>query len=222
MGAAIAVTLALIISITLNVVLFMRGKNPSMNHNRSIRSTILSGIENVSELATIRETFQSIVTFEDGKKIPFINMNFPGTTRKFMMKYSGTVVCGADLSKAQVSEPYSSNKIRITLPRSEVLDVYADVHSFEVYDQSAGIFTSVKLEDQNREVDSDLEKVKKHSVQNGILSRADENVIKILSSVVSSAGMEAEIAFTDSGQSAMLENNAQPLQIAGSAGCTEN
>ena len=136
MGAAIAVTLALIISITLNVVLFMRGKNPSMNHNRSIRSTILSGIENVSELATIRETFQSIVTFEDGKKIPFINMNFPGTTRKFMMKYSGTVVCGADLSKAQVSEPYSSNKIRITLPRSEVLDVYADVHSFEVYPRS--------------------------------------------------------------------------------------
>ena len=214
MGAAIAITLALVISISLNVVLFMRGKNPSINSNRSIRSTILSGIENVSELATIRETFQSIVTFEDGKKIPFINMNFPGTTRKFMMKYSGTVVCGCDLSKAQVSEPYSSNKVRITLPHSEVLDVYADVHSFEVYDQSAGIFTSVKLEDQNREVDSDLEKVKTHSIQNGILGRSDGNVIKILSSITAQTGMEAEIIFTESQQHEMLDEKVQPLQIA--------
>lgn len=214
MGAAIAVTLALIISITLNVVLFMRRTNPSLNQNRSIRTTILSGIRNVSELATIRETFQSIVTFEDGKKIPFINMNFPGTTRKFMMKYHGTVVCGCDLSKARVSEPYASNRVRITLPHSEVLDVYADVHSFEVYDQSAGIFTSVKLEDQNREVDSDLEKVKTHSVQNGILARSDENVIKILTSVVGSTGMEAEIIFRDNGQPAMLTDKSQTLQIA--------
>ena len=215
MGASIAVTLALVISITLNVILFSRGKTPSINRSRSIRSTILSGIENVSELASIRETFQSIVTFEDGKKIPFTGMNFPGTTRKFMMKYSGTVVCGCDLSKARVSEPYASNRVRITLPRSEVLDVYADIHSFEVYDQSAGIFTSVKLEDQNREVNSDLEKVKIHSIQNGILTRSDENVIKILTSVAASTGMEAEINFTD-GQPEMLEDRPQTVQLAAS------
>ena len=205
MGAAIAVTLALVISIALNVILFTRSKTPSINQNRSVRETILSGITHVSELATIRESFQSIVTFEDGKKIPFINMNFPGTTKKFMLKYSGTVVCGCDLSKAQVSERYGTNKVQITLPRSEVLDAYADVHSFEVYDQSAGIFTSVKLEDQNREVEADLEKVKIHSVQNGILAHSDENVRKILTSVVASTGMQAEIIFNEKEKPALIE-----------------
>ena len=205
MGAAIAVTLALVISIALNVMFFMR-RTPSENLNHSVRSTILSGIENVSELATIRESFQSIVTFEDGKKIPFMNIKFPGTTKKFMLKYSGTIVCGCDLSKAQVSEPYAGDKIRITLPESEILDVYADIHSFEVYDQSAGIFTSVKLEDQNREVNSDLEKIKIHSVENGILAHSDENVRKILTSVVASTGMQAEIFFTEN-KKPVLENH---------------
>ena len=212
MGASIAITLALVISITLNVLLFTRKKN-NINPNRSIRTTILSGIENVSELATTRERFQSIVTFSDGKKIPFINMNFPGTTKKFMLKYYGTIVCGCDLSKAQISERYDVNRVRITLPHSEVLDVYADVHSFEVYDQSAGIFTSVKLEDQNREVDADLEKVKKHSIENGILAHSDDNVRKILTSVVASTGMEAEIIFTQNEHAALISNEIEMLQL---------
>ena len=194
MTTAIALILALTLSITVNVMLVLRRKAAQ---NRSVRTTILSGIQNVSELATIRERFQSIVTFSDGVKIPGLNVNIPGTTRKFMLKYYGTIVCGCDLTKAQVSERFDVNRVRITLPHSEILDIYADVHSFEVHDQSSGIFTRVKLEDQNREVNADLEKVKAHELQKGILSQADENVRKILTSVVASTGMEAEITFTD-------------------------
>ena len=193
MTIAIALVLALVVSITINVMLVLRRK---VSKNRSVRTTILSGIQNVSELATIRERFQSIVSFSDGVKIPGLDINIPGTTRKFMLKYYGTIVCGCDLSKAQVSERFDVNRVRITLPHSEILDIYADVHSFEVYDQSAGIFTSVKLEDQNREVDSDLLKVKAHELDRGILTQSDENVRKILTSVVASTGMEAEIVFT--------------------------
>lgn len=205
MAATIAVILALIVSITINVMLIMRRK---VSQNRSVRTTILSGIQNVSELATIRERFQSIVSFSDGIKIPGLNVNIPGTTRKFMLKYDGTIVCGCDLSKAQVSERFDVNRVRITLPHSRITDIYADVHSFEVYDQHAGIFTSVKLEDQNREVEADLAKVKAHELEGGILAHSDENVRKILTSVVSSTGMEAEIIFTESETPELSGNNA--------------
>ena len=49
MTAAIALVLALVVSITVNVMLVLRRK---VSQNRSVRTTILSGIENVSELAT--------------------------------------------------------------------------------------------------------------------------------------------------------------------------
>ena len=209
MTAAIALVLALVVSITINVMLVLRKK---VAQNRSVRTTILSGIRNVSELATIRERFQSIVSFSDGIKIPGLNMNVPGTTRKFMLKYYGTIVCGCDLSQAKVSERFDVNRVRITLPHSKILDIYADVHSFEVYDQSAGIFTSVKLEDQNREVNADLEKVRVHELENGILAHSDDNVRKILCSVVASTGMEAEIIFTDN-VAPELSGNVSALQL---------
>ena len=209
MTAAIVLVLALIVSITVNVMLVLRKK---VNQNRSVRTAILSGIENVSELATIRERFQSIISFADGVKIPGLNINFPGTTRKFMLKYYGTIVCGCDLSKAKVSERFDVNRVRITLPHSEILDAYADVHSFEVYDQHSGIFTSIKLDDQNREVNADLEKVKAHELEKGILAHSDDNVKKILTSVVASTGMEAEIIFTDE-KRAELHGNESVIQL---------
>lgn len=207
---AIIITLALIFSVVMNVILFNRNKGSKESPNRSVRTTILSGIQNVSELATVRRRFQSIVKFSEGKKIPGLNMNFPGTTRSFMLKYDGTIVCGCDLSKAQVSEPYGG-KVRITLPHSEVMDVYADSKSFEVYDQKAGLFTSVKLEDQHREVDADLEKVKVNEVEQGILAHSDENVRKVLTSVVATTGMLADIVFTDT--KTALADNSQTLQL---------
>lgn len=211
--ASIIITLALIISITINVLLFTRKKSPgTVNPNRSVRSTILAGIKNVSELATIRESFQSIVSYSGGVKIPFLNMNFPGTTRKFMLKYYGTIVCACDLSKAQVSDSFNG-KVIISLPHSEITDVYADVNSFEVYDQSAGIFTSVKLEDQNREIQADLHKVKANELQKGILAQSDENVRKILTSVAASTGVQAEIIFTESPAQQALLNEQNILQI---------
>ena len=210
---AIIITLALVISITINVLLFTRKKSPgTINPNRSVRSTILAGIKNVSELATIRESFQSIVSYSGGVKIPFLNMNFPGTTRKFMLKYYGTIVCACDLSKAQVSERFDGDKVIISLPHSEITDVYADVNSFEVYDQSAGIFTSVKLEDQNREIQADLQKVKVNELQKGILAHSDENVRKILTSVAASTGVQAEIIFTEDQGQQMLTGD-KILQI---------
>lgn len=212
MVAIIVITLALVISIVLNVLL-MRRKKTGQNH--SVRTAILSGIKNVSELATIRERFQSVVSFSEGIKIPLLNFNFPGTTRKFMLRYYGTIVCGCDLSKAQVSERFDVNRVRITVPHSQVMDIYADIHSFEIYDQSAGIFTSIKLDDQNREVTSDLESVKEHAISNGILAQSDENTRKILTSVAASTGMEAEIIFTEN---SVLDSGTSEFQIENDSG----
>ncbi|MCR5346556.1 MAG: DUF4230 domain-containing protein [Fretibacterium sp.] len=194
---SLSVVFILVLSVAVNVLLalwLVRRRRP--DQNRSIRTAILSGIQDVNELATVRERFQSIVSFSEGWKVPLLQMNFPGTTRRFMMRYSGTIVCGCDLSNVEVSESFDVNRVRITVPHSRILDIYADMHSFEVYDQSAGIFTSIRLEDQNREVTTDMEEVRRHALRNGILAQADENVRRILTSVAASTGMEAEVIFT--------------------------
>ena len=193
---SIIVALLLVLSVVLNVLLLTRKKNPAAR-KKSVRSAILQGIQNVNELATVRERFQSIVSFSDGKQMPFLGFCLPGTTRKFIMRYAGVIVCGNDLSKLNISERFAVNRVRVVVPRSRILDIYADIQSFEVYDQQAGLFTSIRLEDQNREVMVDLEEMRQNALKSGILSQADENTRRILTSIVATTGMEAEIVFDD-------------------------
>ena len=193
---SIVVALLLVLSVVLNVLLLTRKKNLAAR-KRSVRSAILQGIQNINELATVRERFQSIVSFSDGKQLPFLGFWLPGTTRKFIMRYAGVIVCGNDLSKLDISERFAVNRVRVVVPRSRILDIYADVQSFEVYDQQAGLFTSIRLEDQNREVTADLEEMRQNALKSGILSHADENTRRILTSIVAATGMEAEVVFDD-------------------------
>jgi len=207
---SIVVALLLVLSVVLNVLLLTRKKNPAAR-KRSVRSAILQGIQNVNELATVRERFQSIVSFSDGKQLPFLGFWLPGTTRKFIMRYAGVIVCGNDLSRLDISERFAVNRVRVVVPRSRILDIYADIQSFEVYDQQAGLFTSIRLEDQNREVTADLEEMRQNALKSGILSQADENTRRILTSIVAATGMEAEIVFDD-GEGEVLRLGTQDVK----------
>jgi len=207
---SIIVALLLVLSIVLNVLLLTRKRNPA-TRKKSVRSAILQGIQNVNELATVRERFQSIVSFSDGKQLPFLGFFLPGTTRKFIMRYAGVIVCGNDLSRLDISERFAVNRVRVVVPRSRILDIYADVQSFEVYDQQAGLFTSIRLEDQNREVTADLEEMRQNALKSGILNQADENTRRILTSIVAATGMEAEIVFDD-GEGEVLRLGTQDVK----------
>ena len=188
----IIVTLLLVLSVGINVWLLKRKSCP---RNQSVRSTLIQGIRNVKELATIRQSFQSIVMYGDSRAL--LGLPLPGTGRKFILKYSGTVTCGNDLSRIQISERFAVNRVRMVVPRSKLLDLYADMKSIQVYDQKAGFFTSIRLEDQNREIAANLEEVRQDALKSDILHRADENTRLILSALAASMGMEAEVVFDD-------------------------
>lgn len=172
---------------------------------QSVHSTIMSEIQNLKELSTLKSNFHSVVSFEESKKI--FGHDVPGTTRKFKLNYSGTIICGCDLKKIIIDNDFfDRNHLRITLPMSQVLHIYPNIETFEVYDVSAGIFTSdIEIEDQNREVAKDLEEVKKQNIQNGILLKSNENARKLLRAITTPLGVEAEVTFVDF--------NEEPLQL---------
>jgi len=155
----------------------------------------MQGIKNVKELATLRQHFQSVVIFKDSKEL--FGFHVPGTVRKFILKYGGVVTCGNDIENIQIFERFAVNRIQMVVPRSKLLDVFADMKSIQVYDQKAGFFTAIQLDDQNREIANNLEEVRQEAMNSDILHRADENTRAILTSLAASLGMEAEVIFDD-------------------------
>jgi len=184
----------LVASIAINVWLFRRTSDP---RKQSTRSTLIQGIKNVKELTTLRQNFQSVVIFKDSKAI--FGLSLPGTERKFILKYGGVVVCGNDLENVQINERFAVNRVRIVVPGSKIWDLYADMKSVQVYDQRAGLFTSIELSDQNREIAKNLEEVRQDAINSDILRRADENTRSVLTALAASLGMEAEVIFDDRG-----------------------
>jgi len=140
-------------------------------------------------------------------------VSLPGTERKFILKYGGLITCGNDLENIQISRS-GSGGVRMIVPRSKLLDIYADMKSVQVYDQRAGLFTSIELSDQNRELANNLEEVRQEALRGDVLRRADENTRAFLKSLAALLGMEAEVVFDyqdDEAITAMTEGQAVPF-----------
>jgi len=186
------VTLLLVASVAVNIWLLRRTVSPG---KKSVRSTLTQGIKNVRELTTLRQHFQSVVMFKDCKAL--FGLSIPGTERKFILKYGGVLTCGSDLENIQITERFAVNCVQVVVPRSKLIDIYADMKSVQVYDQRAGLFTSIELGDQNREIVNNLEEVRQEAMLTDILRRTDENTRTVLTSLAASLGMEAEVIFND-------------------------
>lgn len=157
-----------------------------------LQSIIYEEIQDVCELTLVRENFTSTVSVDVDKKIPFLNVHMPGSSRKFLMDYSGTIVCGFDWNDVKVMRDGTfGNKVKIFLPSSKILDIYADVSSFNIHLQDAGLLASkITLEEQNAWVAEDVAKQGRRAVrEDGLLLRADDNARKFLLSKLNSRGL---------------------------------
>ena len=163
----------------------------------SARSIILTQVENVKQLAVLRKTYQSGIDIRDSTKI--FGFNLPGTSKKLSLDYEIIVVCGCDLDKIKISKSFSGGRrLRINLPSSEIFDIYPDINSFVVRDKDSGIFASdVQVEEQNREIATDVENVRENLIANGILEESNKNVVQIIKSITEPLNIEADINFLD-------------------------
>lgn len=230
LGATFGITLAgcfiLVLAVGAAVYFFMRRKHDEERHNREMErqkisfeqmQTIISEeIRNVHELVTVRKNFTSVVSFADDKKIPLLKVHMPGSDRKFLMDYSGTISCGCDLEAIHFEREEISNRVKIVVPSSTILDMYADVNSFKIHHHDEGIFAdNIDLEHQKELIAADLEANKQRALQEGILARADENVRQMLTAIISRRGLnqsfDVEIIFRGNDNTRVLNSSQQNL-----------
>lgn len=129
-GSTLAITLVLVGMTGATVYLFMQRKKTdleSKSADDSARMTFLQAqrliyeeVRDVCEMALVRKNFTSTIPLEEDRKFPLLNVHMPGSSRKFLMDYSGTIVCGFDLSGVKISRDGTlSNKVKFSCRRAK-------------------------------------------------------------------------------------------------------
>ena len=172
------------------VAFYFKEEKREENSIQKLQSIVLEEIKNVSELATFRKNFKSTLMFEDATQL--FDFKIPGTSRKFSMDYMGTIVCGCDLNKIHIErEGNSKDRVKMTVPQSKILDIYADVNSFKIHSQEAGLLAeNIKIEEQNEWIAKDLDAQKRVAISEGIIEKSNENIRQILTSIIAGKSLD--------------------------------
>ncbi len=210
-GSTLAMLLVLILTIIVAVYFFQKSQQPQATQERVpfpvLRTIIAEKIQDVAELVTLRKAFDATINFNDATKIPFFDVGIPGTKRDFVIDYSGMIVSGCDLKAIRIlPDGFDNNRVKIIVPQSCITDFYADIKSFKIRGNKAGIFAAnIKIEEQNEWIRTDLESRVKQAIDEGILIRSNDNVRKYLNAIVSAQGFTADIEFIGDGSDSHIK-----------------
>ena len=132
---------------------------------------IATKIEDCSELATSKLSYNGFVRYEQGN-IPFINR------KAFAMGYRADVSAGVDLSQAQVV--VEGRDIKVKLPASTIQTIKIDPNSIEFYDSEYSLFAWDNKEDTVEALNAAQTDVETKMNRAELLSKADEQAKEVI------------------------------------------
>ena len=165
--------------------------------NASETSLLKDNLVELSEWTTLKYEYSNvIISRDDDKKVPLPvipDINY-GETK--LIKYSGYLKAGTDLSKIQISFDVVSKKLLIKIPKSKILDNVAETESAEVKDVEDNLFSDYPPQLVFDEINVAKEKLEEEKISQGFLDEADQRVSQLLKSFFKAKGYEdIEIEF---------------------------
>lgn len=147
-------------------------KNNLEKNCQSITEKLIS----VSELSTVKYNYSNVISIKDSLK--FKDFTIPFTEKSFVLKYSGFITAGVDLSKAEVS--ITNNNLLVILPPSIILNHNINEEEIFIYDEKSSAFNKLNINDMLKEIVAEKEKTEKALIDDGFLEKVDSDTMKFL------------------------------------------
>lgn len=146
---------------------------------------IESGIRELGELITAEYYYTHAEDFESVKTL--WNFQVPMTKTSLVYTVDGDIKAGIDFTGVTVLVDDEAKKIIISVPKSQILASEIDHDSFQVVNEKEGWFNNLSSEDVNKTFAHVKEMEEEKAEENGLLVRADENAVRIITSFVKSS-----------------------------------
>ena len=158
-------------------------KADKKNHNMQITSDALhQEIQQIGELATVNYYYTNMGKFEDVLKL--LDLDVPFTTKSFILSYDGEIKAGIDLSSVEVE--VADTVITVMLPAASITSHEVNMDSMILYDEKNSVFNGLSAEDVTGFIGEQKKLMEEKAMNNGLLTRAQENVEKTLKALLRS------------------------------------
>lgn len=172
----------LIVAIVLAFFLFKK----SNKQPRYDSSAIMEKIAYVKELSLVKYNYSGVISYSDYMK--FMNLQVPLTEKKFMIRYSGYVKAGIDVSQASVF--VSGKNVKVILPKPTIQETVIDEKTIQVFDESMNIFNPTKVADYQKAIVGEKNKIMQNALGKGILTESSDQAHKFITSLLEELGFE--------------------------------
>ncbi len=104
------------------------------------------------------------------------------STASCTYSYDGTVSAGIDCNRITVDKDEEKKVIKITVPKSEIINVVIDHNSFKIYEEKNGLWNKLDMTKINNSLIEFEDAARQKALDKGIIDRADESAAKMIES----------------------------------------
>lgn len=143
-----------------------------------------ASIQDVGKLVSAEYLYTDVGKYEDVKQVWGVDVAL--TKKSFLVKWSGVITAGIDLSKASITANELNKSITVSLPKAEIISHDPDNESFETIDEKSGLFNPISVDDVRKfDLVSETSMIER-AISSSLLDRAEKNAELIISEMINS------------------------------------
>lgn len=137
----------------------------------------------ISELATTRYDYSNVISIKDS--INFKDISIPFTEKSFVIKYTGNITAGLDLSAATFT--ISKDVLNINIPQCSILSHTINEDEIFIFDEKTSIFNPLTMDDMLKEIVDEKSKTEAKIIGEGFLDQVTVDTIQLLKEIFSNS-----------------------------------
>jgi len=137
-------------------------------------------IRQIGELATVEYRYTNVGTLDASAKLFKTDYVIPGTKKSVVVTMDGVLKVGIDVNSIKITGDDKAGTITVTLPKPKLLSNELDEDSMLVYDETAGVFSKITMEDSSSIRSQIKIKSEQNAKENGVYEQATQNAQYII------------------------------------------
>ena len=150
-------------------------------HTEMFSSTVSESILQILQLSTLEYNYTDVVSYKESST--YKDMVIPFTEKRFMIKYTGYLKAGSDLSNIEIATP-DSETVHITIDHAAITDNVINEEDIYVYDEKGSLFNTLKIADVYDVMVEEKQKTQEKLIENGFLKEADQRSKDLMTEVL--------------------------------------